>query len=96
MGNFNATGSRQDTLSYSTRGGGKHEQTAAQHFIEEGREIGAIEAMQRTLIEQMSLKFDSISQQVLRRIQTLRDINQLTPLLRRIITASTLQEMGIE
>lgn len=71
-------------------------QTAAQVLIQEGREIGAIEAMQQMLTEQMSLKFGSIPQPVLQRIQTLRDTNQLNQLIRRFVTANSLQEMGIE
>jgi len=75
-------------------------QTAAQALIQEGRqegrEIGAIEAKQEVLVELMSLKFGSIPQPVLQRIQTLQDTNQLNQLIRRFVTADSLQEMGIE
>ena len=71
-------------------------QTAAQHFIEEGREIGAVETMQKTLIKLLNLKFGSIPQSVIQHIQTLRDIAQLDRLIEQIMTANSLQEMGIE
>ena len=71
-------------------------QTAAQALIQEGLEIGAVEAMQKMLVKQMNLKLGLIPQSILQRIQTLRDINQLDQLSGRVITANTLQEMGIE
>ncbi|MBI1926631.1 hypothetical protein HYR99_20615 [Candidatus Poribacteria bacterium] len=79
-------------------------QTAAQALIQEGREVGviegremgAIETMQKMLVEQISLKFGSIPQPVLQRIQTLQDTNQLNQLIRRFVTADSLQGMGIE
>jgi hypothetical protein len=79
-------------------------QTAAQVLIQEGREvgviegreIGTIETMQKMLVKQMNLKFGLIPQSILQRIQTLRDTNQLDQLSGCVITANTLQEMGIE
>jgi len=75
-------------------------QTAAQALIQEGRqegrEMGAIEAMQKMLVKLLNLKFDSIPQSVLQRIQTLRDTEQLDQLIGQIVTASNLQDMGIE
>ncbi len=75
-------------------------QTAAQALIQEGRhegrEIGAIETMQKMLVKLMSLKFGSIPQPVLQRIQTLQDTEQLDQLIGKIVTASSLQDMGIE
>ena len=75
-------------------------QTAAQALIQEGRqegrEIGAIETMQKMLVKLLNLKFGSIPQSVLQRIQTLRDTEQLDQLIGKIVTASNLQDMGIE
>ena len=71
-------------------------QTAAQALIQEGREVGVIEAKQDTLIKLLNLKFGSIPHSVLQHIQTLRDTEQLDQLIGKIVTASSLQDMGIE
>ena len=70
--------------------------TAAQALIEEGKEIGVIQARQESLLEFMRGKFGSIPQRIENRIQAIRDIDQLKGLIHGVIHASSIDELNIE
>jgi len=63
---------------------------------QQGRQQGLIEAKQETLIEQMQLKFGMLPQPMIQNIQSIQEIDQLNTFLRRVITTSRLEEMGIK
>ncbi|MBI1930149.1 hypothetical protein HYR99_38600 [Candidatus Poribacteria bacterium] len=65
-------------------------------LIERGRQQGAITAKQETLIELMQLRFGTLPQLIIQRIQSIQEIEQLNTFLRRVITATRLEGMGIE
>ncbi|MBI1922887.1 hypothetical protein HYR99_01415 [Candidatus Poribacteria bacterium] len=60
------------------------------------RQQGAIVAKQETLINQMQLKFGTLPQPMIQSIQSIQEIDQLNTFLRRVITTSRLEEMGIK
>ncbi len=70
--------------------------TAAQALMEEGEVRGALRTGQEFLIEFMQSKFGSIPNSVERQIKSIRDINRLRELTRRIPKANSVDEIGIE
>jgi len=66
--------------------------TAARALIEEG----ALQTGQEFLIEFMQSKFGSVPSNVKEQIQTIRDINRLRELTRRVPKANSVDEIGIE
>lgn len=64
-------------------------------LIEQGQQQGAIEAKQEILIEQMQIRFGTLPQLIIQRIQSMQEIGQLDTFLRRVITTTRLEEMGI-
>ena len=65
-------------------------------LVEQGRQQGLIEAKQETLIEQMQLKFGILPEPMIQNIQSIQELDRLNTFLRRVITTSRLEEMGIE
>ena len=65
-------------------------------LVEQGRQQGLIEAKQETLIEQMQLKFGMLPHPMIQNIQSIQELDRLNTFLRRVITTSRLEEMGIE
>jgi len=70
--------------------------TAAQALIEEGEERGAIRTRQEVLLELMQDKFGSVPGNVEEQIQSIRDMNRLRELTRRVPKANSVDEIGIE
>ena len=69
--------------------------TAAQSLMEEGRELGLLQARQEDLLEFMRSKFNSIPQEIENRIQTIRDRDRLRTLIRNVVHASSIDELKI-
>ena len=69
--------------------------TAAQALIEEGNELGVLQARQEDLLEFMRSKFNSIPQEIENRIQTIRDIERLRALIRNVVHAGSIDELKI-
>ena len=67
-----------------------------QQGLQQGHEEGAIEAKQETLLEQMQLKFGALPHPIIERVQSIQEIEPLNAFLRRVITTTRLEEMGIE
>ena len=63
--------------------------------IEQGRRQGIVEGKQENLLELMKVKFHSVPKNIEDRIKTIQDIDELTSLLRRGLTAKSIDEMGI-
>ncbi len=75
---------------------GQMGKTIAQAFIEEGKELGAVEARQEMLIELLKSKFREIPQSVFERIQTLQGVDEIHALQRQALTAQTIEELRIK
>ena len=69
--------------------------TAAQDLIEQGMARGIIQSKQEDLLELMKVKFHSVPKNIEDRIKTIQDIDELTSLLRRGLTAESIDKMGI-
>jgi hypothetical protein len=67
-----------------------------QQGIQLGEQQGTIRAKQEILIEQIQLKFGTLPQPMIQSIQSTQGIDQLNTFLRRVITTSRLEEMGIK
>ena len=70
--------------------------TAAQALIEEGEVRGALRTRQEDLLEFMLGKFGSIPQGIESRIQSIQDVDRLKTLIRKVIHASSIDEIDIE
>jgi len=62
--------------------------------LEKGREAGVIEGKRRTLLRQLSAKFGEISGRTRASVETMSETD-LDSLLERVLTASTLDELGL-
>ena len=70
--------------------------TAAQALIEEGKEMGVLQARQEDLMEFMRGKFGSIPQRIENKIQAITDIDHLKGLIRNVIHVVSIDELNIE
>jgi hypothetical protein len=70
--------------------------TAAQALMEEGRELGFLQARQEALLDFIHSKFGSVPQKIEQQIQAIRDLNRLRELTRRVPKANSVDEIGIE
>ena len=74
--------------------------TAAQVLIEEGieqgRRQGIVESKREDLLELMKVKFHFVPKNIEDGIKTIQDIDELTSLFRRGLTAESIDKMGIE
>jgi predicted transposase YdaD len=69
----------------------KMELTWADRMKEEGRLAGKRE----TLLQQLTKKFGSLPEEATTRVNTLESIDELNVYLDRVLTASSLEEMGL-
>ncbi|MBC8231513.1 hypothetical protein H8E77_18340 [bacterium] len=86
--------------------------TIAQALIEEGKEIGMeigvekgmeigvekgmIQTNQERLIELIRFRFQSIRPEINDKIRSIQDVDRLTALFRRALSANSIDELGIE
>ena len=70
--------------------------TAAQALMEEGRELGLLQARQEALLDFIHSKFGSVPQKIEQQIQAIRDLNRLRELTRRVPKANSVDEINIE
>ena len=70
-------------------------QTTAQALIQEGQEIGALQNEQRVLINLLNEKFGHLQPNIVQQIQSIREQDTLDTYLRKLLTAKTLEEIGI-
>ncbi|MBI4564967.1 MAG: DUF4351 domain-containing protein [Planctomycetes bacterium] len=61
----------------------------------EGKIEGKIEGLRQALLRQLRSKFGPISREVEQRIEALTDISRLDTLLERVLTAASIDEMGL-
>ena len=71
------------------------ELTWADKIQQEGREEGLLEGKRSTLLQQMTTKFGPVSPEVRSGIEALESVEKLDGLLRRVLTASSLEDMGL-
>ncbi|MBI1929850.1 Rpn family recombination-promoting nuclease/putative transposase, partial [Candidatus Poribacteria bacterium] len=75
-------------------------QTMAQALIQEGRELGYVEAAiqtkQAVLMMQLRTKFGQLPPNIVERIQHISEADRLDTLLNRFVTANSLEEIEIE
>jgi len=75
-------------------------QTIAQALIQEGRELGYVEAAiqtkQEDLITLLQVKFKQIPQNLIEQIRAIRTIDRLDTLLRQSVSATRFEEIEIE
>ena len=62
--------------------------------MEKGREAGVVEGLRRTLLRQLTAKFGELPQESKVRIEALSAAD-LDSLLDRVLTAGTLNELGL-
>ena len=74
--------------------------TIAQALIEEGMEIGVekgiVQTKQEVLIDLIQFRFSSIRPEINDKIRSIQDIDRLTSLFRRALSANSIEELGIE
>lgn len=78
--------------------------TAAQAWLEEGRQSGLtkgqelrlVEGEQAALLALLRLKFGAFLSAVEERVRATQDVEQFKAWLRRVLTASSLAEMGLD
>ena len=70
--------------------------TIADALKEEGKEEGALEARQQTLIRLLQKRFGELSADVVSAVESTDSKEQLDKWLDQIVTAKTLAEMGIK
>ena len=82
--------------------------TIAQALIEEGKEIGIeigvekgmekgiIQTKQEDLIELVRFRFQGVRQETDDNIRNIQDVDRLTALFRRALSANNIDEIGIE
>jgi predicted transposase YdaD len=77
--------------------------TIAEELIEEGKELGKEQGLQQGILQAkredlrrlLRAKFGPLPPAVIERIETLADVNQLDTLLEHLLTAGSLEEMGL-
>jgi len=74
--------------------------TIAQALIEEGMEIGVekgiIQTKQEVLLDLIRFRFQSIRPEIDDKIRSIQDVDRLTALFRRALSANSINEIGIE
>lgn len=74
-------------------------ETIAEALIEEGKELGLhqgiIQTKQEDVLRLLRAKFGTLPLTVVEKIEALRDVNRLDTLLEKVLTASSIEEMGI-
>ena len=63
---------------------------------QEGREQGVVLGMQKTLSRLLQVKFGTLNQKIIDRVQKIESEEELTSLAEKVITASSLDELGFE
>lgn len=61
----------------------------------EGRSAAAIETRQQTLLLQLGRRFGDVPANMVSAVESTTDVNQLDACLDRLVTADTLDELGI-
>lgn len=64
--------------------------------LTEGKQLGLTEGEQEALLELLRLKFGVLPPAVEERVRATKDVEQLKVWLRRVLTASSLAEMGLD
>ena len=74
--------------------------TIAQTLIEEGMEIGVergiIQTKQEVLLDLIRFRFQSIRPEMDDKIRSIQDVDRLTALFRRALSANSIDEFNIE
>ena len=74
--------------------------TIAQALIEEGMEIGVekgiIQTKQEDLVELIRFRFRDVKPETNSKIHSIQDVDELTSLFRRALSANSIDEIGIE
>ncbi len=70
--------------------------TIAEALRDEGRAEERVNSARSTLLRQLCKRFDEVPQEIADRVEGTSDLEQLTVWLDRIVTAETLEAMGIE
>ncbi|MBI1927336.1 hypothetical protein HYR99_24235 [Candidatus Poribacteria bacterium] len=64
--------------------------------IEQGHAEEALRSRRETLLEQLQEKFGSLPQTAVQQVETLSSIDDLRQLLRQVVHATSLAEMGLD
>ena len=70
--------------------------TIAQALIEDGVEKGIIQTKQEVLIDLIQFRFQDINPEINNKIRSIQDVDRLTALFRRALSANSISELGIE
>ena len=70
--------------------------TIAQALIEDGVEKGIIQTKQEVLIDLIQFRFQDINPEINNKIHSIQDVDRLTTLFRRALSANNIDELGIE
>lgn len=63
--------------------------------IELGKRIGRVEGAREALLICLRAKFGRVTDEVTRRVETLEDLERLEALTVRVLTATSIEEMGL-
>ncbi len=69
--------------------------TSAEELIEKGREIGLIAGKREALLRLMRQKFGALPSELETQVTTMNDASRIDDLLLRVLTATSLEEMGL-
>jgi hypothetical protein len=69
--------------------------TIAQALIDEGEETGKIEAKQDDLLMILRERFEVTQEDIVKKVRSVNQIEELDKLIKRAITASTFDKVGI-
>jgi len=69
--------------------------TIAQALIEDGVEKGIIQTKQEVLIDLIQFRFQDINPDINNKIRSIQDVDRLTALFRRALSANSIDELGI-
>ncbi len=70
--------------------------TAAQALIEEGKEIGALQASQGALLKFMQARFSYVPIAMEQKILAIQDMEKLSTLIERVARANNINEISVE
>lgn len=65
-------------------------------YEERGIEKGVVRGERKTLIRQLEQKFGLLSENALKHIQQIEDVEELDRLLGLVLTAQSIEEMGLK
>ena len=72
------------------------ELTWEEEVLEKGRLVGLVEGKRETLKHKLTKKFGTLPEKTMARIEALDSLEELDTYLDRVLTAETLEDMGLD